>query len=67
LAGRTNAAEVLAFEISAMLDAANMTSRLHRTSRGYSFARSGVRDRLIALGAPTDIGLLPDRAAPTAT
>lgn len=63
LAGRTNAAEVLAFEIGAMLDAANMASLLHRTSRGYSLARSGIRDRLIALGAPADIGLSADPAA----
>lgn len=67
LAGRSDAAEVLAFEINALLDAANMTSLLHRTSRGYSLARSGIRDRLIALGAPAEIALLPDPSATTAT
>ena len=43
-------AETLAFEITALLDAANLTSLLHRTSRGYAMARAGIRQRLIASG-----------------
>ncbi|WP_457965950.1 TetR/AcrR family transcriptional regulator [Arthrobacter sp. D1-29] len=64
LAGRTDAAEVLAFEIGSMLEAANSMSLLHRTSRGYALARSAVRDRLVALGAPPDITLSPGPRAP---
>ena len=57
LADRADGPELLAFEITAMLDAANIGSLLHRTTRGYALARSGIRDRLIALGAPATISL----------
>lgn len=57
LAGRADGPELLAFEITAMLDAANIGSLLHRSMRGYALARSGIRDRLIALGAPAGIRL----------
>ncbi len=65
LAGRPDAADALAFEIGAMLEAANSSSLLHRTSRGYALARSGIRDRLIALGAPADTTLSPAPTAPS--
>jgi AcrR family transcriptional regulator len=42
--------DALAFEITALLDAANLSSLLHRTSRGYALARSSIRSRLIGLG-----------------
>ncbi|MEO5919740.1 MAG: TetR/AcrR family transcriptional regulator [Pseudolysinimonas sp.] len=51
LEGRADGPEVLAFEITAMLDAANIGSLLHRSTRGYALARAGIRDRLLALGA----------------
>ncbi len=57
LDGRADGPEVLAFEITAMLDAANIGSLLHRSTRGYALARSGIRDRLLALGAPASISL----------
>jgi AcrR family transcriptional regulator len=57
LEGRADGPELLAFEITAMLDAANIGSLLHRSTRGYALARSGIRDRLIALGAPASISL----------
>jgi AcrR family transcriptional regulator len=57
LAGRADGPDVLAFEITAMLDAANIGSLLHRSTRGYALARSGIRDRLLALGAPDSISL----------
>lgn len=41
--------EALAFEISAMLDAANLMSQLHRSPRGYELARASIRARLDAL------------------
>lgn len=43
-------AETLAFEITALLDAANLTSLLHRSSRGYELARSSIRARIAGLG-----------------
>jgi AcrR family transcriptional regulator len=46
--------EGLAFEITAMLDAANLRSLLHRSNRGYALARSSIRNRLVGLGAPVD-------------
>jgi AcrR family transcriptional regulator len=46
--------EALAFEITALLDAANLTSLLHRSDRGYRLARAGIRSRLAALGGPVD-------------
>lgn len=57
LDGRTDGPEMLAFEITAMLDAANLGSLLHRSTLGYRQARASIRDRLIALGAPTNISL----------
>jgi AcrR family transcriptional regulator len=45
-------AELLAFEITALLDAANSTSLLHRSSRGYGFARATIQSRIAALGGP---------------
>lgn len=42
--------DALAFEITALLDAANLASLLHRTSRGYQLARSSIRRRLEGLG-----------------
>ncbi len=57
LAGRADGPEVLAFEITAMLDAANIGSLLHRSTRGYALARTGIRDRLLSLGAPASISL----------
>ena len=57
LAGRPDGPDLLAFEITAMLDAANIGSLLHRSTRGYALARTGIRDRLIALGAPASISL----------
>jgi AcrR family transcriptional regulator len=47
-------ADALAFEITALLDAANLTSLLHRTDRGYRLARSSIRSRLAGLGGPVD-------------
>jgi AcrR family transcriptional regulator len=44
-------ADAIAFEITALLDAANLTSLLHRSDRGYALARSGIRNRLTGLGA----------------
>jgi AcrR family transcriptional regulator len=38
--------EGLAFEITALLDAANLMSQLHRTSRGYAIARESIRARI---------------------
>jgi AcrR family transcriptional regulator len=46
-------AETLAFEITALLDAANLTSLLHRSSRGYELARSSIRSRIASLGGTT--------------
>lgn len=43
--------DALAFEITALLDAANLTSLLHRTSRGYVLARASIRSRLAGLEA----------------
>jgi AcrR family transcriptional regulator len=43
-------AETLAFEITALLDAANLTSLLHRSSRGYALARASISARISALG-----------------
>lgn len=43
-------ADALAFEITALLDAANLTSLLHRTNRGYTLARSSIRNRITAMG-----------------
>jgi len=57
LADRPDGPDLLAFEITAMLDAANIGSLLHRSTRGYALARRGIRDRLIALGAPPSISL----------
>lgn len=57
LEGRADGPDVLAFEITAMLDAANIGSLLHRSTRGYALARAGIRDRLLALGAPASITL----------
>jgi AcrR family transcriptional regulator len=57
LTGRADGPELLAFEITAMLDAANIGSLLHRSMRGYELARNSIRDRLIALGAPASISL----------
>jgi AcrR family transcriptional regulator len=51
LAAEPALAETIAFEITALLDAANLTSLLHRSSRGYAMARDGIRRRLEALGA----------------
>jgi len=48
-------ADALAFEITALLDAANLTSLLHRSSRGYGLARTSIRNRLAGLGgAPVE-------------
>lgn len=46
--------ESLAFEITALLDAANLTSLLHRSSRGYRLARSSIRNRLAGFGGPVE-------------
>ncbi|CAN5412979.1 TetR/AcrR family transcriptional regulator [soil metagenome] len=46
--------DALAFEITALLDAANLTSLLHRTSRGYTLARSSIRSWLTGLGGVLD-------------
>ena len=43
-------ADALAFEITALLDAANLTSLLHRSNRGYVLARTSIRNRLAGLG-----------------
>jgi AcrR family transcriptional regulator len=40
------APELLAFEITALLDAANLISQLHRTPRGYALARDAIRARI---------------------
>lgn len=42
--------DAFAFEITALLDAANLTSLLHRSPRGYAFARTTITRRLEALG-----------------
>ncbi|HWM34397.1 MAG TPA: TetR/AcrR family transcriptional regulator [Pseudolysinimonas sp.] len=41
--------EGLAFEITALLDAANLMSQLHRSPRGYAQARASIRARLDAV------------------
>lgn len=46
--------EAVAFEITALLDAANLTSLLHRTNRGYALARTSIRNRLAGLGAAVE-------------
>lgn len=42
--------DALAFEITALLDAANLTSLLHRSNRGYALARTSIRNRIVGLG-----------------
>lgn len=55
LAADPTQGEAVAFEIIAMLDAANLNSLLHRTSRGYVLARASLRQRLIGLGAASEM------------
>ncbi len=47
--------QLLAFELIALLDAANRSSLLHGNDSAYEYAEAAVRDRLIAAGADPEL------------
>jgi AcrR family transcriptional regulator len=60
--------ELLAFEMNALMDAANRGSLLHGNDRDYELAEWALRDRLVAAGAdPELLKSSPSRENTTAT